>query len=292
MPAIQLFQPSLVLHPGEPGPVDFAPYTLRFLAQGDSWFSFGALPPWATSNLLDPLQLAASCCAVNCAVPGEELVHMVDARRDPSFNALLIGPLARPWSGILLCGGGNDLIDAIGTPFVDGQGQVVPQDRRLLLTPAERGDVAGAEGYISEPGWQTFRDHLVAQFHEFVALRDDPRSKSQGVPIFCPTYDVVTPRDAGAGLNHGPWLWPALDLYDVPDDDRPALAKAFLARLRDLMTSLDLPNVIVVDTQGTLVPADPVPGVSHDWENEIHPDPGGYAKLAAVYGKGIDAVLA
>jgi hypothetical protein len=292
MPAITLFQPSQVLHPGEAGPVDFAPFALRFLAQGDSWFSFGALLPSATGNLLSPLQLAASCCAVNCAVPGQELVHMVDARRDPSFIALLIGRLAMPWNGILLSGGGNDLIDAIRTPFVDGQGRAVPPELRLLLTPAERGDVPSAEGYISEPGWQTLRDHLVVQFHEFVALRDDARSLSQGVPIFCHTYDIVTPRNAGAGLNHGPWLWPALELYDVPDDDRLDLARAFLRRLRELMTNLDLPNLVAIDTQGTLVPADAVPGRSHDWENEIHPDPEGYAKLATVYGAGIDAVLA
>ena len=195
------------------------------------------------------------------------------------------------WSGILLSGGGNDLIDAIRTPFVDGHGQPVPPHLRLLLTPAERGTVADADGYISEPGWATFETHLVAQFHEFVAARDDPRSLSQGVPIFCHTYDIVTPRNAGAGLNHGPWLWPALNAYDVPQGDRSALAKAFLARLQALTLGLGLPNLHVVSTQGTLEPADVVSGPSHDWENEIHPNPGGYAKLAQRVGAAIDAVL-
>ncbi len=291
MPAIQLFQASAVLHPGEAGPVDFSPFSWRFLAQGDSWFSFGSLLPWATSNLLNPLELAASACAVNCAAPGKELVHMVDARRDPSFLNLLLGRFEMPWTALLLSGGGNDLIDAIRTPFVDAHGDAIEPARRLLLTPAERGDVSSAAGYISEDGWATFETYLVAQFHEFVAARDDARSQSRGVPIFCHTYDIVTPRNAGAGLNHGPWLWPALNAYDVPEADRIGLARAFLERLQALMLGLDLPNLHVVATQGTLQPADAVSGPSHDWENEIHPNPGGYAKLAQPYGAAIDAVL-
>ena len=293
MPAIQLIQPSAVLHPGEAGPVDFAPFEWRFLAQGDSWFSFGSLLPWATSNLLNPLELKASACAVNCAVPGKELVHMVDARRDPSFLNLLLGVFEMPWTALLLSGGGNDLIDAIRTPFIDRHGKPVDPALRLLLTPAERGDPANPDGYISEAGWATFEAHLVAQFHEFVAARDDARSQSQGVPIFCHTYDIVTPRNAGAGPNLGPWLWPALNAYGVPDDAdiRIALARAFLERLEVLLLMLDLPNLHVVPTQGILEPADAVSGPSHDWENEIHPNPGGYAKLAKRYGAAIDAVL-
>jgi hypothetical protein len=291
MPVLEIFQPSAVLHPGEAGPVDFTPFAWRFLAQGDSWFSFGSLLPWATSNLLNPLDLKASACAVNCAMPGKELVHMVDARRDPAFLNLLLGMFEMPWTALLLSGGGNDLIDAIRTPSLDAHGHPVDRALRLLLTPEERGDVASVAGYISEAGWATFEAHIVAQFHEFVAARDDARSRSRGVPIFCHTYDIVTPRNAGAGLNHGPWLWPALNAYAVPEADRIALARAFLERLEVLLLTLDLPNVHVVPTQGILEPADAVSGPSHDWENEIHPNPGGYAKLAQRYGAAIDAVL-
>lgn len=291
MPSITTITPGQLLNPGE-NPVDLNLFRHRFLAQGDSWFSFGSLLPWATGNLINPLRLAASACAVNCARPGKQLVHMVDSRRDPGFLSLLIGIQAIAWSGILLSGGGNDLIDALSTPSVDAAGQAVPPALRLLRTPAERGRVTAPAGYVSEAGWATFEAHLVAQFHEFVAVRDAAASLSRGVPVFVHTYDVITPRDAGAGLNHGPWLAPALRAYAIPPADWQALTRHLLQRLATLMQALALPNLHVVQTQGTLVAAAPgSSGSSNDWENEIHPNPGGYAKLAAVLGAAIDAVM-
>ena len=292
MPAIKLLRPAEVFGSGEAGPADLSPYRWKFLAQGDSWFSFGSLFPPATGNLLLPLRLRGAACAVDCAHPGRELVHMVDARREADFINLLVGNDEMPWDAILLSGGGNDLIDAIGTPAVDAGGNAVDPGLRLLLTAAERGSVSSADGYISEAGWATFDAHLTAQFHEFVGVRDHPRSKSQGVPIFVHTYDFVTPRNAGAGLGFGPWLAPALQAYAVPPEDWDALGRRFLQRLSALMLALDLPALTVVQTQGTLTPAaDGSTGRSNDWENEIHPDPDGYAKLAAVFGAVIDATM-
>jgi hypothetical protein len=292
MHPIKMFSPSEVLGSGEAGPADLSPYKNKFLVQGDSWFSFGSLFPPATGNLLMPLELRDSACGVNCARPGKVLVHMVDARRDPQFVNLLLGAQEMPWDGILLSGGGNDLIDAIGTPPVDSHGHAVDPGLRLLLTPAERGNVTTPAGYVSEAGWRTFDTHIVAQFHEFVAMRDDPRSKSRGVPIFVHTYDIVTPRDSGAGLGFGPWLSPALVRYGVPAVDWDGLSRHFLQRLAALMTGLALAALHVVQTQGTCIPAaDGSVGSSNDWENEIHPNPGGYRKLAQVYGTGIDQVM-
>ena len=217
---------------------------------------------------------------------------MVDSRRDARFVTLLDGFVQIHWDGILLSGGGNDLIDAIRTPSVDKDGQPVDRSLRLLLTPAERGQVATIDGYVSEDGWRTFDTHLVAQFHEFIALRDDPRSQSAGVPVFAHTYDFITPRDAGAGLGHGPWLFPALKAYQVPTADWDALSSHFLGRLKDLMNNLQLPGLRVAQTQGALAAAaDGSSGESNDWANEIHPDRQGYAKIAKVYGALIDATM-
>ncbi len=292
MVPIKLFQPGEVIGSGEAGAADLSPFRNRFLAQGDSWFSFGALFPPATGNLLNPIALRYPACAVNCARPGKQLVHMVDARRDPQFMSLLLGIQARPWDAILLSGGGNDLIDAIGSPSVDAGGNPVDPSLRLLLRPEERGRVDSPGGYVSEAGWATFETHLVAQFHEFIALRDDARSQSRGAPLFVHSYDFLTPRDAGAGLGFGPWLAPALRAYAVAPRDWTALSRHLVQRLGTLLAGLDLPALHVVPTQGSCVAAAAGSvGNSNDWENEIHPNPGGYAKLARVFGAAIDDVL-
>jgi len=289
---IKLFQ-------AQPGPViagtqDIAGHTLKFLAQGDSWFSFGALIPWATGNLLDGVALNQDACAVNCARPGKELVHMVDSRRDPEFINLLLGRVAWAWDGILLSGGGNDLIDAIQTPPVDASGKPVPPELRILLTQAERGTdpLPNAADYLSPTGWATFETHLVAQFHEFVATRDDPRSQCQGKPIFLHSYDFIMPRNAGAGLNFGPWLYPAMQQYGIAPAQWFDLSKYLLSQLSAVLLQLNLPAVYVAQTQGTCIPAAAgSTGNSNDYENEIHPNPGGYAKLGVVYSQLINQTL-
>ena len=59
------------------------------------------------------------------------------------------------------------------------------------------------------------------------------------------------------------------------------------------MRTLGLANVHVIDTLGTLVRAAPDSrGNSNDWLNEIHPNAGGYRKLAAAWRATIEAVIA
>jgi hypothetical protein len=289
MPALKLFSPLDVIL-NRRGARDFPLYPRRFLAQGDSWFSFGAVNPTLTGNMLAEMAFDVDSCAVNCAHPGDVLDHMIDQRREPFFTNLLIGASRWRWDAILLSPGGNDLIDFMRSPQVDGQGQAVPPSLRALLTPAERGSPSDANGFVSELGWATFVAYLVPQFQEFVALRDAARSESQGVPIFVHTYDFITPRKAGAGLGVGPWLFPALLAYQVPEAFWIPLSRLFLKRLAGLLRGLALPALHVIDTQGTLTAAAlGSPGDDHDWANEIHPNPGGYRKLGQVFAAGIDA---
>lgn len=291
--ALRQFSPLDVVF-GRPAADDFPQFPRRFLAQGDSWFSFGSANPLATGNMMDGMAFAKESCVVNCAHPGDVLNHMVDKRREPMFANLLLGHQAWRWDAILLSPGGNDLIDFIRVPPLDAQGQPVPPMLRALLTAAERGgspDAAAA--YISEEGWDTFVQHLVPQFHEFVAMRDASSSQSAGAPVFVHTYDFITPRNAGAGAGKGPWLFPALNDYAVPEALWIPLTGLFLARLTDLMRGLALPAFHVIDTQGTLLPAAlGSTGDNRDWANEIHPNPGGYVKLGRVFAAGIEAVMA
>ena len=281
------------LNPSSLGGIyDLERFEKKYLAQGDSWFSIGHMPPWSTTNVLQQMVLSRSAVAVNCAHPGMELSHMADTSTEPAFLNLLNGSgnprLAWKWDAILMSGGGNDLIDAA---------QADPQadlDARLLLRSDEWPANGGVERYLSQPGWQTFCDHLDLVLFNLLEERD--RNVNLGAPLLLHTYDHVTVRNAPAGPGLGPWLYKAMnDIYCIPSTDWDALSDELIGMLQTLMRSLGQKyaarNVIVVDTVGTLTRADPgTSGVSGDWENEIHPTPHGYSLLAQIWRGTMDAL--
>ncbi len=272
---IQLISPAELDGTGEAGGFPIEQYGLRFLAQGDSWFSIGAIPPWLTSNLFDKLTLSISAVAVNCARPGAELVHMTDSTTNNTFLQLLSGKRARKWTALLLSGLGNDVISASQSPPSQ------PATKRLLLRQAEWGPAGDPGRYISEPGWATFRGHAKKVFGILLENRDKT-AINRGMPIVLHTYDVATPRNAGAGAGFGPWLYKSVTAFAVPPGDWAAVGGELLRRVRELILEFAAaePSVHVVDTQGTLKPAgigDSGPTVH--WQNEIHPTRTGYRLL-------------
>lgn len=137
MKQIQVYTPAQVLNGEDPAPL--SSYILQFLAQGDSWFSIGAIPPSFTTNLFDGMCTSTiGACAVNCAMPGAKLSLMVSTTRDPQFMAFLNGVQSRQWAGLLLSGGGNDLIEAAQEPPTN------TPDMRLFATSAEWTQAPGA----------------------------------------------------------------------------------------------------------------------------------------------------
>jgi hypothetical protein len=288
MPDIKatVISPDIFAPVGEMNPFPVEKFEQRYLAQGDSWFSLGALPPEFTTNLPEELVLTRSTLVVNCARPGKVLALMTDTTQDPKFNNLLARRNTRwPWDGLLLSGGGNDLIAAAVVP---GD---FPQARRLLLRADEWGAQPDASRYLSEAGWQTFGDHLTEVFELLVAKR--AAAVHPEMPIVLHAYDHVTPRNAPAGPGMGPWLYKAMnDLYGIPPDDRNALSDLMIDRLLVLLQGLAQAhaNVTLINAVGTLLRADAAAtGESHDWENEIHPTKDGYAKLAARWRGTLDA---
>lgn len=289
---LQLFSPDDVINPTDGGANrKWNDFPTRFLAQGDSWFSIGAMPPWATSNLLQKIVLRRDACAINCANPGRHLARMVDWKLDWQFMRLLTGKLAYRWDGILLSGGGNDLIAAAGVLPRNDNGSPVPAEQRLLLKPDEWGPAElGAARYVSDSGWNTFSAHLEPQFDDVVAFRDQDVNKN--VPLICHCYAYPMPRDAPASalLGVGPWLYPSMVAYHIPPTDWLGVATELIDSLAALLKSIAARHtaagrrVFLVETQGALTPAKPgTTGRSKDWENEIHPASGGYKKLAAVW---------
>ena len=275
----QIVRPDVLTAAGNSSP-NWNEFTCHYLAEGDSWFSLAALPG---GNLLQELRLERSALIVNSADPGDTLRHMVEWRQNiPFVNLLARKNFAFRWDAILLSAGGNDLIDAaLASPGIL---------RRLTAASANAAD------YIDEPNFAALESYLRANFEELVALREDSDSPNKGVPIVIHTYDFPTPRPAPARLLglvgvFGPWLFKAFTEHDVPQELWQTLSDELLRRLADILTSLNLPNVRVINTLGTLdrAAADST-GDSGDWLNEIHPNRNGRRKLADKWAAVLDAL--
>ena len=290
----QIIAPAAAYGQGDTGLFPFDLFDRQCLAQGDSWFSIGSIPPGLTSNVLAELWLSNSTVIVNCGRPSKTLAHMADTLSETMFLRLLRGPSSFRWDAILLSGGGNDLIDAASV------GPEAPRDRRLLLRADERAAVpADAAGYLSADGWHTFERHLGEVFAHFISERAS--GQNWHTPTLLHNYAPIMPRPSGAGFISGPWLQPALAAFGIPIDDWGDVAAELMKRLDRLLRDLvaahlaadPADTLVVVDTQAAgLVPAEPTAdGVSGDWQNEIHPTRDGYKKLAVAWRAVLDPLL-
>ena len=85
-----------------------------------------------------------------------------------------------------------------------------------------------------------------------------------------------------AGAGFGPWLYKAVQAYGIPQADWPAVGAELIGRVGKLIRDIAAgnPTVHVVDTQGTLTPANSADiGPTAHWQNEIHPTRTGYRLL-------------
>jgi lysophospholipase L1-like esterase len=255
---------------------------LNLLAEGDSWFTISGLPAY---NLLFELRFRKQTRIVNCGFPGDTIKHMSAIVKNRQLREAL-SPGGGRWDAILLSGGGNDLIDAADEI-------VLPKVRRSASAqgPQDYCDTARLAQLVAE---------VQSGYRRIADLRDAPGGAAVGVPILTHTYDYATPRNAPARFvfaQIGPWLYTAMKAREVPGSDWAALADYLIDALADGILALaagpdPIPAFHVLDTRNTLRRADPKHrGDSGDWQNEIHPNGGGYEKLAKRLEPIIDGLL-
>lgn len=243
-------------------------YARRFLGEGDSWFSYNAVPH--SANVLDQIHLPAPCVVFTLAQPGDTIRHMGRIASNPMLRRYLADRnFASNWDAILLSGGGNDLIDAVQGIIVAGAG-------------------TAPGNWINETALADTLNTVAQGYEAIVAARDAPGSPSAGKPIVVHTYDYPTPNNTPAtflGLPAvGPWFWKRFESLEVADPRLRALITDYvLDRLAETLLGLAerFANFRVVDTRGTLARAAfGATGNSNDWLNEIHPNSAGYRKIA------------
>jgi len=254
-------------------------YKWRFLAEGDSWFTIGAIP---SSSYLYELGLSRPSVLLNLGYPGDTLSNMSQMTSNKEFARRLAHPnWASDWDAILLSAGGNDLVNKVDNLVVQSPGADTPI--KDCIDPEEL---------------VLFRARIRRGMEEIVALRDAPGSVNAGKPIIAHTYDYPTARPAPGNFLFvpvtQPWLMPNFVEREVPTVLWPALARHLLDLLGEVLLELEgeLPAFHVVDTRGTLEPAaEGARGNSGDWLNEIHPNAAGYRKLAGRLSAAIERVL-
>ena len=251
---------------------DFGTFAQHLLAEGDSWFAWSRLDFRPSSNILEALEFDRKTLIVNLAFTGDVIRNMGDSATNPGLGFELRGA---SYDGILLSGGGNDLIDALAAP--GGAGPIIAR-------PA-----AGAPdqpaSYVNRPALDDLVNDIVQGYRHIIEQR--AQSANRDTPIFLHTYDYPTARDAkatfmGKGAS-GPWLIKAMRAARVPLEHYVAITKIVYDTMADGLLALDDPpnRVHTVDTRNVLIPAKlGTKAVSGDWINEIHPTDAGYRKLA------------
>lgn len=249
------------------------------LAEGDSWFHFGYTPTLgAARNLIDAISFKKSTVVANIARTGDTIKHIADLEANPHLQQALA---YRQWDLILLSAGGNDLIDAL-----TGDYRIHGQRIEILNRAVSSTDFMD---YVNTASLDALLTHI-AGYYQFVAEQRATLAHglNQHTRIVAHCYDYITPRKAPArffGLKLGPWAYSAFTAqkYQVPEALWQDITDHIFRKLADRLLALQtsIPDLLVINTLDTLQRAEPgSKGDSRDWANEIHPNAGGYTKLA------------
>lgn len=215
-----------------------------YLAEGDSWFSFGG----ATSNLLMGLD-SDDILIVSCASPGDTMRNISRLGNEP-FWLMLDPQFGVKWDGVLISAGGNDLLADIGL-LLEGQS-------------------------LSKALLRIALDHIEFGYWRVInAVR-----KYQDCPIHAHTYDYPVSDPYGGWFRAGPWIGDELLAHDIPEARHDQIITDIIDALATRLHSLK--PLTVHDTRGTLFPGKwRIAGWQKHWKNEIHPTAIGYDLLSA-----------
>jgi hypothetical protein len=234
------------------------PPSFRILAEGDSWFDY---PSPGGSVITHLGKLLKKADILNLAHAGDELRQMLSLAQRYEIEERLKQGQRRliPFDVLLFSGGGNDIV---GDQFYNWLHPFTPGASAPDLIDTVR---FGARLTMLEGGYRDLSD-----------IRD---RCSAFTTIFVHGYDYAKPTGKGV-CWFGPWLQPSLKARGITDPQLQIdVVKEILMRFRTMLQTLaaSLPNFVYVETQGLLQPT------AKWWENEIHPTPRGFDKIAIAF---------
>lgn len=231
---------------------------LTLLAEGDSWFHYPVPGFPAAAGVIEHLKRMIETFPepLNLAHYGDEVQDMMGVEQRKRLREVLSEPLF-VFDALLFSGGGNDLVGD-----------------QLCLWLRDRADASDPAHAFDDARLDNVLQIVEAGYRDLIALRDELAPECV---IFAHGYDFPKPSNKGVcGL--GPWLKPSMVFRGWTDpDEQFEIARNLLLRFNGLLERFEqsaLPGSFVyVRTQGTLRPR-------VDWANEIHPDHGGFDKIA------------
>jgi hypothetical protein len=235
------------LPPGTPQP-------LNLFADGDSWFDY-PLPLLQHTDVMAqiPNLSARQPFILNLAHHGDEARDKLGVQQRQRIEYSLTHRAHGPFDAILFSGGGND---TVGDQFC------------LWLNDAAGSNPAQA---LNLPRLNQVIGVVRSAYEDLISIRDRLYPL---MPVFIHGYDFAIPTGIGV-CGFGPWLKPSLDYRHWTNPPISLqIVHAFLLQFDALMQQLEAAHndVIYIRTQGTLL--------ATDWTNELHPNPGGFAKIA------------
>jgi hypothetical protein len=251
---------------------------LNLLADGDSWFDYplGSGVPGVHTDIIAQLRTQLpNALILNLAHAGDATTTIMGVSKFRVLEGLLTNPAHGGFDAILFSGGGDDLVGEQFRFWLNDAAKT-GHDPAQAINNAALNDIIGV---------------VETAYRDLAALRN--RAGNPGVPIITHAYDFATPDGRGA-CTLGPWLLPSLQSRGWMRDpfnrsDLPIgqnITRQMLLRFDILMQTLERDpylNLIYVRTQGTLSPG------PAQWDNELHPNPNGFAAVAAKFKQAIQA---
>lgn len=263
----KIFQPNELADPS----TDQIP---TVLAIGDSWFWY------PRNNLLQALiehpKLKDDFKWIQMlGYNGARLEEYVDGRYRKQVEFALRLQNRKHYSAILISGAGNDAVDYKLALF---------RDCSNATTAAECIDQVALNYLMTRMG--NAMQSLIHQIR--LAYRTDAGRGVADPPVFIHSYDYPVADGRGFELTWlnitGPWLKNAMDSCGLANN--PHLRQEVCNRLIDALHDAFVPvthshqGVYLVDSRGCLGTGN---GYEDDWDNELHPSRGGFAKIVDRY---------
>jgi lysophospholipase L1-like esterase len=230
------------------------------LAIGDSWFWY-ALPGGSLINQLGELVAPKSHFILALGNNGAEAFDYVHGKYSRSIRTAL-KLHGSSLSAVFISGGGNDFAGM--------------NDLRPMLNADCSAAVHASECFRPGRDVGTVAWLMAKTADSYRALIGQIRAASRPETfILMHNYDYPYPTGKGVFRNVGSWLKPALDDAKVPAglqrDCIKLVIDTLFKELQALM-QIDPNRIFLVNSRGKLV--------EKDWANELHPNPGGYKKIA------------
>jgi len=232
---------------------------LALLAHGDSWFDYPLSGNAYTGSNTDTIVQLQSLGTINPMILNvSQWGDATTAELGLTKQQRMIAALQN--SANWLTGNKPDAI------LFSGGGDDIAGDQFCIFL-----DYAGGANGLDPVRFQAVLDMVKSSYGDLFAFRD---KYAAGVPIFGHCYDFPIPNGVHP-ICTGPWLKPSLDYCGYNVAQGTAIVRQALLAFKTVLQGLAAVasnNFILVETQGTLQPA--------DWANELHPFPGGFQAIA------------